>query len=125
MECELFEKINDQRIMNGVSALRISNNFAAMAQSHSDDMATNDFFSHTSPYQGSFTTRAAAFNVRGTIGENIAGGSSDLDRIVNNWMNSSGHRANILNNRYLYTGIGVAQRSSGGYYYTQVFSANQ
>lgn len=122
-ECDLFQKINQQRQLNGVAPISARNNCVRMARSHSDDMAANNFFSHTSPINGSFSTRSTTFAVAGTRGENISFGNSDLDDAVLRWMNSAGHRANILNSSYTFGGIGASQNSQGQYYYTQVFSS--
>lgn len=123
-ECDLFNKINQQRQLNGVSPIIPRVQCVAMAQAHSKDMFINNFFSHTSPTNGTFATRTDVFGVGGTSGENISFGSADLDNAVSRWMNSSGHRANILNVAFTYGGIGISQNSNGQYYYTQVFSSD-
>ncbi|MBY0384549.1 CAP domain-containing protein [bacterium] len=123
MECDLFKKINEQRRINGVAPLSARTQCIRMAQSHSDDMTTNNFFSHDSPTQGSFANRSMTFQVGGARGENISMGYSDLDDVVLRWMNSPGHRGNILNASYQFGGIGISQNSQGPYNYTQVFSS--
>jgi uncharacterized protein YkwD len=87
-------------------------------------MAKGMFLSHTSPTFGDFATRAAAHGVTGTAGENIARGSSSPSAIVNLWVNSAPHRANLLNRNYKSTGVGVSKDAQGRYYYLQCFSSN-
>lgn len=120
--CEVFQNINKQRVNNGRAALKPLTNCERMAQSHAEDMAKNNFFSHTSPTKGSFSRRASTFGVTGSRGENIAYGYS-ASSVVSAWMNSSGHRANILNSNYRSSGVGVAVSRSGRPYYVQCFSS--
>lgn len=120
--CTVFNNINQERIKAGLAALKPLSNCINMSQSHATDMAVNNFFSHTSPTQGTFQTRARSFGVGGTYGENIAYGYTTTS-VVTGWMNSSGHRANILHTAYRSTGVGYATNSSGRPYYVQCFSS--
>jgi uncharacterized protein YkwD len=117
--------INKQRIANGLAALAENAKLDAAAASHNNDMLANDYFDHVSP-SGSTPldrTRAVGYILAGAgyeIGENIATGSTGLDtpsEIVNEWMNSPGHRANILDADYTETGVAAAAAmpaSAGG-----------
>jgi uncharacterized protein YkwD len=79
-------------------------------------------FSHTRPNGQSCFTALQQFNVSySTAGENIAYGQPDAQTVVNGWMNSPGHRANILNGSFKQTGIGVYRDAKGTYYWTQMF----
>lgn len=108
--------VNDERVRFGESALTEDPRLAGAAVGHSRDMDANDYFSHTSPGGQTLLMRiqASGFipnaNVGYTLGENIAWGTLWLGTprsIVKAWMESPGHRANILNGSYRYTGIGV------------------
>ena len=95
-----------------------------MARAHSADMATKGYFDHTSPDGRSPFDRMRAAGYRGNLmGENIAAGQRTAAAVETAWMNSPGHRANILNCGYKVIGIGVATRSSSPYgiYWTQDF----
>ena len=84
-------------------------------------MVDNNYFSHTSPTYGSPFNMLNNFKISyKTAGENIAGNSSNSGA-VNAWMNSSGHKANILNGNFNYTGIGVVNGSKYGKIYVQMF----
>lgn len=84
-------------------------------------MVNNNYFSHQSPTYGSPFEMLNKFNISyKTAGENIAGNSSNT-AAVTAWMNSSGHRANILNSNFNYTGIGVIKGSKYGKIYVQMF----
>jgi uncharacterized protein YkwD len=124
MACTVFQNINQQRINNGLAALKPHSNCVGMAQSHATDMAENNFFSHTSPTQGDFITRARRFGLTGSYGENIAYGYTPTS-VVTAWMNSSGHRANILSKVYRSTGVGYATNAAGRAYYVQCFSSTE
>lgn len=120
-EQEVFNLINQQRTNNGLSALKVDNEVQRVAKIKAQDMATNNYFSHTSPTYGSPFDMLNSFKVSyKTAGENIAGNSSN-SAAVNAWMNSSGHKANILNSSYNYTGIGVVPSSKYGKIYVQMF----
>lgn len=120
-EQEILDLINLKRTANGLSALKIDNELQKVARIKAQDMVDNNYFSHTSPIYGSPFDMIKKFGISyKTAGENIAGHSSNSGA-VEAWMNSSGHRANILNNNYSYTGIGVATSSKYGKIYVQMF----
>lgn len=120
-EQEVFNLINNQRTQNGLSALKVDSEVQKVARIKAQDMVNNNYFSHTSPTYGSPFDMLKSYKVSyNTAGENIAGNSSNSGA-VNAWMNSSGHRANILNKSFNYTGIGVVNSPKYGKVYVQMF----
>ncbi len=120
-EQEVFNLINKQRTNNGLQALKIDSEVQKVARIKAQDMVDNNYFSHTSPTYGSPFDMLKSFKISyNTAGENIAGNSSN-SAAVTAWMNSSGHKANILNSSFNYTGIGVVKSSKYGKMYVQMF----
>lgn len=120
-EKEVFNLINQQRTNNGLSALKEDNEVQRVARIKAEDMVTNNYFSHTSPTYGSPFDMLKSFKISyKTAGENIAANSSNSGA-VNAWMNSSGHKANILNSSFNYTGIGVVNSYKYGKIFVQMF----
>lgn len=120
-EKEVFNLINQQRTNNGLSALKVDSEVQRVARIKAEDMVTNNYFSHTSPTYGSPFDMLKSFKISyKTAGENIAANSSNSGA-VNAWMNSSGHKANILNSSFNYTGIGVVNSSKYGKIFVQMF----
>lgn len=120
-EKEIFDLINKQRSANGLPTLRIDEEVQRVARIKAQDMVDNNYFSHTSPTYGSPFDMLKSFKVSyKTAGENIAANSSNTGT-VDAWMNSSGHRANILNGSFNYTGIGVVSSPKYGKMYVQMF----
>ncbi len=120
-EKEVFNLINQQRTNNGLQPLKVDNEVQRVAKIKAQDMVTNNYFSHESPVYGSPFDMLKNFKVSyTTAGENIAGNSSNSGA-VNAWMNSSGHKANILNSSFNYTGIGVVSSPKYGKIYVQMF----
>ena len=120
-EQETFNLINKQRTNNGLQALKIDNEVQTVARVKAQDMVNNNYFSHNSPTYGSPFDMLKSFKVSyKTAGENIAGNSSN-SAAVTAWMNSSGHKANILNSSFNYTGIGVVKSNKYGKVYVQIF----
>ena len=84
-----------------------------------EDMAKKGYFSHTSPTYGSAFDMMKKYGVSyRTAGENIAKGQKTAESVMKGWMNSSGHRANILNPSYTQIGVGYV---ANGHYWTQMF----
>jgi uncharacterized protein YkwD len=113
---------NAQRTANGCPALRVNAILTRVAQAHSADMAANNYFSHTSqdgrsPFQ---RMTDAGYQFR-SAAENIAAGQRTPQDVVTGWMNSAGHRANILNCSLTEIGVGYATGGSYGRYWTQDF----
>ena len=120
-EKEVFNLINTQRTNNGLSALKIDNEVQKVARIKAQDMVDKNYFSHNSPTYGSPFDMLKSFKISyKTAGENIAGNSSNSGA-VNAWMNSSGHKANILNGSFNYTGIGVVSSPKYGKVFVQMF----
>lgn len=120
-EQEIFNLINKQRTNNGLTPLKIDEEVQKVARIKAEDMVTNNYFSHQSPTYGSPFDMLKSFKISyKSAGENIAANSSNTGA-VNAWMNSSGHRANILSSNYNYTGIGVVSSPRYGKIYVQQF----
>lgn len=120
-EKEVFDLINKQRIANGLSALKVDSEVQRVAKIKAQDMVDRGYFSHNSPTYGTPFEMLQSFKVSyKTAGENIAGNSSNSGA-VNAWMNSSGHKANILNGNFTHTGIGVVSSAKYGKIYVQMF----
>ena len=120
-EEEVFNLINQQRTNNGLQALKMDSEVQRVARIKAQDMVDNKYFSHTSPIYGSPFDMLKSFKISyKTAGENIAGNSSNSEA-VKAWMNSSGHKANILNSSFNYTGIGVVSSPTYGKVYVQIF----
>ncbi len=118
-ESEVIRLVNEVRRENGLKALTANWELSRVARYKSQDMLDKGYFSHTSPTYGTPFQMIKAFGLSfRTAGENIARGYPTPQAVVNGWMNSSGHRANILNASYTQIGVGyVAQ----GNYWTQMF----
>ena len=120
-EQEVFKLINGQRTNNGLPALKNDNELQRVARIKAQDMVDKNYFSHQSPTYGSPFDMMKSFKISyKTAGENIAANSTN-NGAVTAWMNSSGHRANILNNNFNYTGIGVVSSPKYGKMYVQMF----
>ena len=118
-ESEVVRLVNEIRVQNGLKPLTANWELSRVARYKSQDMRDQGYFSHTSPTYGTPFQMIKAFGLSfRTAGENIAKGYATSQAVVNGWMNSSGHRANILNASYTQIGVGyVAQ----GHYWTQMF----
>ena len=120
-ELEVFNLINNQRTNNGLSSLKIDSEVQNVARIKAKDMVSNNYFSHTSPTYGSPFDMLKNFGISyKSAGENIAGNSNN-QAAVTAWMNSTGHKANILNSNFNYTGIGVVSSNKYGKIYVQMF----
>ena len=120
-EQEVFDLVNKERTAAGLQALQINEEVQNVARVKAGDMVNNNYFSHTSPTYGSPFDMLKSFGVTyKAAGENIAGNSSNSGAVTA-WMNSEGHKANILSNNYNYTGIGVVNSPKYGKIYVQMF----
>ena len=118
-ESEVIRLVNEIRQQNGLRPLAANWELSRVARYKSQDMRDNGYFSHNSPTYGTPFQMLSAFGLSyRTAGENIAKGYASPQAVVNGWMNSSGHRANILNASYTQIGVGYV---SGGNYWTQLF----
>ncbi|MFD5450341.1 CAP domain-containing protein [Streptomyces sp. NPDC127100] len=119
---EVVELTNRERARAGLPGLAADPRLTAAAQAHSADMVARDFYSHTDPDGGRPWDRAAAAGAtRRTVGENIACGQRSPADVVEGWMNSPGHRANILGADFTHIGVGLAGGGRAGMYWTQLF----
>ncbi|MFH9981346.1 CAP domain-containing protein [Streptomyces sp. NPDC017179] len=120
VEAEVLRLVNEERAKVGCSALTASSALAGLAQDFSEAMAAENFFDHTDPSGASPWDRAAKLGITSLGGENIARGQADAAAVMDAWMNSPGHRANILNCDFKTLGVGV-HFGSGGPWWTQDF----
>ncbi|MFF3939935.1 CAP domain-containing protein [Streptomyces phaeofaciens] len=116
----VLKLVNEERSKVGCSALSASGSLADLAEAFSDDMAARGFFDHTDPNGLTPWDRAEKAGVSGLGGENIARGQADAAAVMEAWMNSPGHKANILNCDFKTLGVGV-HLGSGGPWWTQDF----
>lgn len=122
-EAEVVKLTNAERTAKGCPALRVDERLVAAARAHSTDMVRANFFSHTGSNGSNFVARevAAGYPRKGASAENIAWGYRTPQAVVTAWMNSPGHRKNILNCSSVAVGVGLAFKSSGSAYWTQDF----
>lgn len=118
-ESEVVRLVNIERAKYGLSALKMNNSLVDLSRQKSQDMHDLKYFAHQSPTYGSAfdMMKKAGVSYR-TAGENIAMGYSTPEAVVNAWMNSEGHRANILSAKYSQIGVGYVE---DGHYWTQMF----
>ncbi len=118
-ENKVLELVNAERAKQGLKALQMDESLRNVARLKSQDMSKNKYFSHTSPTYGSPFDMLKKFGVSyKSAGENIAQGYKTPEAVVTGWMNSSGHRANILNAKFTHLGVGY---EASGNYWTQTF----
>ena len=118
-EAEVVRLVNEIRQQNGLKPLTQDWQLSRVARYKSEDMRKLGYFSHTSPTYGSPFEMMRSFGISyRSAGENIAKGYKTPEAVVNGWMNSSGHRANILNSTYTHIGVGYV---ASGNYWTQMF----
>ncbi|MDR0889291.1 MAG: SafA/ExsA family spore coat assembly protein [Oscillospiraceae bacterium] len=118
-EAEVIRLVNEIRVQNGLRPLTANWELSRVARYKSQDMVDRKYFSHTSPTYGSPFDMIKAFGLSyRTAGENIAYGYPTAQRVVDGWMNSPGHRANILNANFTQIGVGYV---AAGHYCTQMF----
>ena len=122
-EQKVVELVNIERQKNGLSALTLDAKVSNVARTKSKDMATNNYFAHQSPTYGSAGDMLKQFGIQWSAwGENIASGQRTPEAVVTAWMNSSGHRANILSSNFSKIGVGYVTNSNGTPYWTQIFT---
>lgn len=118
-EAEVVRLVNEERAKNGLSPLLHNWELSRVARYKSDDMRRNSYFSHTSATYGTPFQMIKNFGISyRSAGENIAKGYKTPAAVVEGWMNSSGHRANILNKSFTEIGVGYVAE---GNYWTQMF----
>ena len=119
IEQQVVDLVNKERAAYGLKPLSVDWQVARVAEHKSQDMLNKNYFSHTSPTYGSPFDMLKSYGISyRSAGENIAKGQRTAQEVMNGWMNSSGHRANILNSSYTHIGVGYV---SNGNYWTQIF----
>jgi len=119
VEQEVVKLVNAERAKAGLAALQEDWELSRVANYKSQDMHDKKYFDHTSPTYGTPFTMMKNFGISyQSAGENIAMGQRSAQEVVTAWMNSDGHRANILNKNYTHIGIGYV---ADGNYWTQMF----
>lgn len=121
MATEVVRLVNVARAAAGCGALRVDSRLTTAARLHSEDMALRNYFSHTSLDGRSPWDRIQAQGYTAGSGENIAAGYATPAAVMDAWMKSSGHRANILNCASRAIGVGLGRGGSYGTYWTQDF----
>lgn len=123
IEMEVIRLVNIERQKQGITPLVASSALSNVARKKSEDMAINNYFSHTSPTYGSSSNMMRTFGINSSYsGENIAKGQLSAQSVVRGWMNSSGHRDNIMNPSFKTIGVGYYQSSNGTNLWTQMFT---
>ncbi|TYS57881.1 sporulation protein [Sutcliffiella horikoshii] len=118
-EMKVIELTNAERRKNGLSDLKADASLSNVARDKSKDMQTNNYFSHTSPTHGSPFDMMRDYGISyNTAGENIAMGQRSPEEVVQAWMDSEGHRKNILTPDFTHIGVGYVEE---GNYWTQMF----
>lgn len=122
LETEVIRLVNVERAKAGRPALTTNSEVSRIARLKSEDFVKNNYFSHNSPTYGTPFDMLRSFGIKYTAAaENIASGQGTAADAMRSWMNSSGHRANILSSTYNQIGVGVARASNGNLYWTQMF----
>jgi uncharacterized protein YkwD len=124
-EGQVLTLVNKERAAAGCSPVTANDRLTRAADDYSDVMASSGVMSHTGPDGSTMTTRVEAAGYQwSTLGENIAQGQADAASVMRSWMNSPGHRANILNCSFKELGVGV-HFGDGGPWWTQDFAAGR
>lgn len=123
IELEVVRLVNIERQKGGLQPFSASSELSNVARKKSEDMANKNYFSHTSPTYGSPFEMMKSFGIKyNTAGENIAKGQLSAQSVVTAWMNSEGHRANIMNPSFKVIGVGHFKSSNGTNFWTQMFT---
>ncbi|MBM7601977.1 putative YkwD family protein [Virgibacillus halotolerans] len=118
-EQEVVDLTNQEREKQGLDPLEVDAELSKVAREKSKDMATNNYFDHNSPTYGSPFDMMKQYGISySTAGENIAKGQRTPAEVVDGWMNSEGHRENILNGSFTHIGVGYVEQ---GNHWTQQF----
>lgn len=122
IELEILNLANVERAKVGIGPLKLGELLTEVARLKSQDMADNDYFDHTSPTYGSPFDMMKQFGIKyTTAGENIACGHTSPEVVISCWMNSPGHKKNILNPNFGTLGVGYVIKN-GTKYWTQMFT---
>jgi len=119
----MLSRINAERASVGAPALQLCGALTLSAQAHSQDQAATNNMSHTGSNGSTMTQRdnAAGYLGWNALAENVAAGYRSVGAVMDGWMNSSGHRANLLSTNYVHVGLGRAASAGGQLYWTQDF----
>lgn len=121
-EQQILTLVNKERAVAGLSPLTMNGELSKVAKAKAADMRDKGYFSHTSPTYGSPFDMMKTFGIKySTAGENIAKGYPGADAVMRGWMNSEGHKANILNVNFTQLGVGYVTDESGTGYWVQMF----
>lgn len=122
---EMLASVNAVRSQSGAGPLAFCGTLGAAAQAHSEDQAAHGTMSHTGSDGSSPWVRIDRAGYRGwnAAAENVASGYPDVTSVMDGWMGSSGHRANILGPQYTHVGFGLAHSTDGRTFWTQDFGA--
>ncbi|PLT35497.1 CAP domain-containing protein [Bacillus sp. V5-8f] len=122
VEAQVVTLVNKERAKVGLPALKSDWELSRVARFKSEDMRDKRYFDHNSPTYGSPFQMMKSFGINyGYAGENIAAGQTTPQAAMSAWMNSPGHKANILNRNFTHIGVGYAKGGSYGHYWTQQF----
>ncbi|WP_083954002.1 SafA/ExsA family spore coat assembly protein [Cytobacillus eiseniae] len=122
IEEEVVQLVNQERAKNGLQPLKSNWELARVARYKSQDMLDRKYFDHNSPTYGTPFQMMKSFGITyRSAGENIAAGQSTAKEVVQAWMNSEGHRKNILSSTYTEIGVGYVKGGSYSHYWTQMF----
>ena len=122
LENDVIALVNTERAKQHLEGLEIDWELSRVARVKSKDMAVNNYFSHQSPTYGSPFDMMKHFGIHYTsAGENIASGQTSAESVMQSWMNSQGHRENIMNPTFTHIGVGYYRGGSYGHMWTQQF----
>lgn len=122
LEEDVFKLVNKERVNYGLQPLKYNWQAARVARIKSQDMIDNKYFSHISPVYGSPFKMLESYGLKfSSAAENIAYGQRSAHDVMKSWMNSPGHKANILSKTVSEIGVGAAKDSKGTIYFTQLF----
>ncbi|WP_240620126.1 SafA/ExsA family spore coat assembly protein [Peribacillus acanthi] len=122
VEQQVVNLVNQERAKVGLPALKSDWELARVAKYKSEDMRDKNYFDHNSPTYGTPFQMMKSFGISYSYaGENIAAGQTTAQAVMTAWMNSPGHKANILSKNFTYIGVGYAKGGSYGHYWTQQF----
>ncbi|MDF2591091.1 MAG: hypothetical protein K0S75_557 [Clostridia bacterium] len=122
LESQVVKLVNAERAKQGLQPLTENWQLSRVARYKSADMAAKNYFSHTSPTYGSPFRMMESFGIKySSAGENIAYGQKTPQSVMTAWMNSPGHRSNIMSPSYTQIGVGYATNKGGTPYWTQMF----
>ncbi|CAN7245549.1 CAP domain-containing protein [Peribacillus frigoritolerans] len=125
VEQQVLSLVNEERAKSGLPSLKMDTAISKVAILKSEDMRDSNYFNHTSPSYGSPFEMMKSFGISYRYaGENIAAGQPSADAVMKSWMNSPGHKENILNKNYTHIGIGHVTGGKYAHYWTQQFIGN-